>query len=74
MVRALVAAGIGVTTVPGLALAAHRGKGIRTTEIPGAERRIHAATYGDPPDPPDLPGARALVEALQKAAAELTAQ
>ncbi|AUH42243.1 LysR family transcriptional regulator [Streptomyces sp. CMB-StM0423] len=71
VVQALVAAGIGVTTLPGLALAAHRGEGIHTTEIPGAERRIYAATYGDPPDPP---GATALVEALQKAAAELTAQ
>ncbi|MFF0729651.1 LysR family transcriptional regulator [Streptomyces sp. NPDC004134] len=71
VVQALVAAGIGVTTLPGLALAAHRGEGIHTTEIPGAERRIYAATYGDPPDPP---GARALVEALQRAAAELTAQ
>ncbi|AZM46939.1 LysR family transcriptional regulator [Streptomyces sp. WAC 06738] len=71
VVQALVAAGIGVTTLPGLALAAHRGEGIHATEIPGAERRIYAATYGDPPDPP---GATALVEALHMAAAELTAQ
>jgi len=52
VVQALVAAGIGVTTLPGLALQAHRRPDIHATEITNFRRRIHAATYGDPPDPP----------------------
>lgn len=52
VVQALVAAGIGVTTVPGLALQAHRRPDIHATELIGCHRQIHAATYGDPPDPP----------------------
>jgi DNA-binding transcriptional LysR family regulator len=52
VVQALVAAGIGVTTLPGLALRAHRRPDIHATELTGFQRRIHAATYGDPPDPP----------------------
>lgn len=54
-----------VTTLPSLALRAHRNPEIHTTEIPGAERRIYTATYGDQPDPP---AAGALIEAIQKAA------
>lgn len=65
VVQALVAAGIGVTTLPSLALRAHRNPEIHTTEIPGAERRIYTATYGDPPDPP---ATGALIEAIQEAA------
>jgi DNA-binding transcriptional LysR family regulator len=52
VVQALVAAGIGVTTLPGLALQAHRRPDIHATEIPNYHRRIYAVTYGDPPDPP----------------------
>ena len=52
VVQALVAAGIGVTTLPGLALQAHRRPDIHATELTGFRRQIHAATYGDPPDPP----------------------
>lgn len=52
VVQALVAAGIGVTTLPGLALEAHRRPGIHATELTNYRRRIYAATYGDPPDPP----------------------
>lgn len=52
VVQALVAAGIGVTTVPGVALQAHRRPGIHTTELTGFRRRSYAATYGDPPDQP----------------------
>ena len=52
VVQALVAAGIGVTTLPGLALRAHRRPDIHATELVGFHRQIHAATYGDPPDPP----------------------
>jgi DNA-binding transcriptional LysR family regulator len=52
VVQALVAAGIGVTTLPGLALQAHRHPDIHATELTGFHRQLHAATYGDPPDPP----------------------
>ncbi|MHB9848196.1 LysR family transcriptional regulator [Streptomyces krungchingensis] len=50
--QSLVAAGLGVTTIPGLALRAHRAPGIEAAEVPGFRRRVHVATYGDPPDPP----------------------
>jgi hypothetical protein len=54
-----------VTTIPGLALRAHRGKGIHATEIPGSTRHVYAATYGEPPDPP---ATTALLHALRRAA------
>jgi DNA-binding transcriptional LysR family regulator len=50
--QALVAAGMGVTTMPGLALRTHRAPGIQATPQPGFRRRVYLATYGDPPDPP----------------------
>jgi DNA-binding transcriptional LysR family regulator len=65
VMQALVAAGLGVTTSPGLALRAHRIEGIEATEIPGAGQRIYAASYGDPPDPP---ATTALIDALAEAA------
>jgi DNA-binding transcriptional LysR family regulator len=65
VVQALVAAGLGVTTLPGLALRSHRRPDIHATELPGVHRRIHAATYGDPPDPPAV---AAVVAALTEAA------
>ena len=52
VMQALVAAGMGVGTLPGLALRAHRAKGVVTSELPGSRRHVYAATYGDPPDPP----------------------
>jgi DNA-binding transcriptional LysR family regulator len=64
VVQALVAAGLGVTTLPGLALRAHRVKGIVATELPGSPRHIYAATYGEPPDPP---ATAALLAALARA-------
>ena len=51
VVQSLVAAGAGVTTLPGYALQAHRREDIHATDT-GFRRQIHAATYGDPPDPP----------------------
>ncbi|SEC73951.1 DNA-binding transcriptional regulator, LysR family [Amycolatopsis tolypomycina] len=54
VVQSLVAAGLGVATLPGLALAAHRNPG------------IHAATFADPPDPPAV---AAVLAALTQAAA-----
>jgi DNA-binding transcriptional LysR family regulator len=49
--QALVAAGIGVTTLPGLALVANRHPGVRIDLIPGDHRRVLAVTYGKPPLP-----------------------
>ncbi|MDQ7806485.1 LysR family transcriptional regulator [Amycolatopsis sp. A133] len=66
VVQSLVAAGLGVATLPGLALKAHRRPDIHATELAGVHRRIHAATYGDPPDPPAV---AAVLAALTQAAA-----
>jgi DNA-binding transcriptional LysR family regulator len=65
VMQALVAAGLGVTTIPGLALRAHRADGIVATELPQSPRHIYAATYGEPPDPP---ATAALLAALAEAA------
>jgi DNA-binding transcriptional LysR family regulator len=65
-VQALVAAGLGVTTLPGLALRSARHPGVRATQLPGARRHVFAMTYGDPPDPP---ATTALIEVLARAAA-----
>jgi DNA-binding transcriptional LysR family regulator len=61
VVQALVAAGIGVTTLSGLALQAHRRPDIHATELTDFRRQIYAVTYGDPPDPP---GVTAVMAAL----------
>jgi DNA-binding transcriptional LysR family regulator len=50
-VQALVAAGLGVTTLPGLCLRAARHPGLVTTPLPGSRRHVFAMTYGQPPDP-----------------------
>jgi DNA-binding transcriptional LysR family regulator len=50
--QALVAAGLGVTTMPGMALRSHRAPGVEAAEIPGFRRRVLLATFGEPPDPP----------------------
>jgi DNA-binding transcriptional LysR family regulator len=59
-----VAAGLGVTTLPGLALRSHQGAGVEATELAGYRRRVYVATYGEPPDPP---ATSALVAALRTA-------
>jgi DNA-binding transcriptional LysR family regulator len=69
VMQTLVAAGMGVTTIPGLALRAHRHPAITATRLPVPPRQIYAATYGDPPDPP---APAALVAALTQAAATHT--
>ena len=51
-VQALVAAELGVSTLPALCLRAARHPGIKTTPLPGARRQVLAVRYGDPPDPP----------------------
>src|SRR6185312_9946806 len=66
LIQALVAAGLCVATLPGLALRAHHADGITATKLPALPRRIFAATYGDPPDPPAV---TALLAALAEAAA-----
>jgi DNA-binding transcriptional LysR family regulator len=70
VIQALVVAGLGVTTIPGLALRAHRVKGIVARELPGSHRHIYAATYGQPPDPPPT---AALLAALTRAVGRSTA-
>jgi DNA-binding transcriptional LysR family regulator len=51
-VQRLVAAGLGVTTLPALALAAHRDPHVRVVPLPGPGRRISLAVHGEAPDPP----------------------
>lgn len=50
-VQGLVRAGLGVSTLPGLALLAHRDPGVRIHRIPGQRRSVAVATYGRPPVP-----------------------
>jgi DNA-binding transcriptional LysR family regulator len=64
-VQALVAAGLGVATLPDLALRAARHPGIRAAELPGARRRVYALQYGEPPDSPAV---TRLIDALSTAA------
>ena len=66
VMQALVMAGLGVATLPGLALRAHRAEGIVARELPGSKRHVYAATYGEPPDPP---ATAAVLAALSEAAA-----
>jgi DNA-binding transcriptional LysR family regulator len=68
--QSLVAAGLGVAVLNGLALEAHRVPGVHATRLDESPRRIYAATYGDPPDPP---ATAALLESLAAAASALTA-
>jgi DNA-binding transcriptional LysR family regulator len=69
--QALVAAGLGVAILPGLALHAMRHPGIATTELSGTRRQVLAVTYGGPPEPP---AATALVAALMRSAARYGGQ
>ncbi|MDT0306234.1 LysR substrate-binding domain-containing protein [Streptomyces sp. DSM 44917] len=48
-VQALVAAGLGVGLLPGLALRAHRHPGVRAVRLPEDRRRVSLAVYGRPP-------------------------
>jgi DNA-binding transcriptional LysR family regulator len=65
-VQALVASGLGVTTLPGLALEAHRDARVRAVALPGRSRQIGVAVLGEPPDPP---GTAALLTHLRIAGA-----
>ncbi|WP_336207877.1 LysR family transcriptional regulator [Nonomuraea sp. LPB2021202275-12-8] len=62
-VQALVAAGMGITVLPGLALRAHRHPDVAAAPIPGSTRHVHAAVYGEPPHPP---ATQALLTALRE--------
>ena len=64
-VQALVAADLGVSTLPALCLRAARHPGIRTIPLPGAHRYVFAVRYGDPPD---RPAVNLLMEVLRTAA------
>ncbi|MFI5898208.1 LysR family transcriptional regulator [Actinoplanes sp. NPDC051513] len=68
--QAVVAAGMGVAIVNGLALHAHRASGVHATQLTENPRQIYAATYGDPPDPP---ATTALIEILASTAMTLRA-
>jgi DNA-binding transcriptional LysR family regulator len=50
-VQSLVASGLGVTVLPGLALRAHRHPDVVRRPIAGASRAIQVTTYGAPPHP-----------------------
>ncbi|MEW1837554.1 LysR family transcriptional regulator [Nonomuraea angiospora] len=62
-VQALVAAGLGLTMLPGLALRAHRNPDVQVAEVPGSTRHVYAAVYGEPPHPP---ATEALLAALRE--------
>ena len=64
-VQALVAADLGVSTLPALCLRAARHPGIKTVPLPGVHRYVFAVRYGDPPDPPAV---NLLMEVLRTAA------
>jgi DNA-binding transcriptional LysR family regulator len=64
VIQSLVLAGMGVATIPALALQSARVPGVTATELAGSTRHIYAATYGEPPDPP---ATAALLAALTEA-------
>ena len=64
-VQALVAADLGVSTLPALCLRAARHPGVKTVPLAGARRHVLAIRYGDPPDPPAV---TTLIEVLRTAA------
>lgn len=64
--QALVAAGLGVTTMPGLALRSYQAAGVLASELTGHRRQVHIVTYGEPPDPP---ATAAFIVALRTTAA-----
>lgn len=69
--QAMAAAGLGVAVLPELALRAARHPGVQTQPLPGASRQVLALTFGDPPD---LPAAGHLLDALGQMAASRPCQ
>jgi DNA-binding transcriptional LysR family regulator len=66
--QSLVAAGLGVTTMPGLALATYRVDGVVASELSNFRRRVYVATYGEPPRPF---ATESFIGAVTRAAADL---
>ena len=58
-VQSLVATGLGVTVLPGLALRAHQHRDVVRRQVPGAARRVQLSTYGAPPRPAAVDAAAA---------------
>ena len=69
-VQALVMVGLGVATLPALALRAARNPGVRTVRLRGTRRSVVAVRYGEPPDPP---ATALLLDVLRAAAVSPTA-
>jgi DNA-binding transcriptional LysR family regulator len=69
-VQALVAAGLGLALLPGLALRSARNPGIRTVRLRGTRRSVIAVRYGEPPD---APATSLLLDVLHQASAEVRA-
>jgi DNA-binding transcriptional LysR family regulator len=70
-VQALVAASLGVTTLPELCLRAVRHPGIATAALPGARRHVFAMTYGEPPESKSTVR---LIDMLSRVAAQAAAE
>jgi len=64
-VQALVAADLGVSTLPALCLRAARHPGVKTVPLLRTRRYVFAVRYGDPPDPPAV---QLLMDVLRTAA------
>lgn len=67
LIQSLVAAGLCVATLPGLALRAHHSDGVLATKLNVLPRRVYAATYGDS-DPPAVAALLAAVTMAARAA------
>ncbi|WP_284582014.1 LysR family transcriptional regulator [Streptomyces sp. 2P-4] len=68
-VQALVAAGLGVSTLPGLALRAHLHPGVRIDRLTDDHRFVDAVVYGAPPAPAPV---EAFVKVLKHTAVQPT--
>ena len=60
-VQSLVASGLGVTVLPGLALRAHHNPDVVRRPIAGAARTIQVTTYGAPPHPASVDAVAAVL-------------
>lgn len=65
-VQSLVASGLGVTVLPGLALRAHRNPDVVRRPVPGASRRIQVTTYGAPPHPASVDAVAAVLAEVSR--------
>jgi DNA-binding transcriptional LysR family regulator len=68
-VQALVAADLGVSTLPALCLRSARHPGVRTVPLAGARRQVFAVRYGNPPDPPAVTELIDVLRAVAEASA-----